>query len=181
MMNTQSYHNRALCAQENFFLYSKSSIPISMFADPLFKEMMKAMIPPSTQIEKPPLLSIFSALEYTALEFKLFKSCLNKELESMVKESKGNAFCQLMRHSVTLGNESKYQVFGIQFTNRKFYCNHVVALGVQKLRSSTTDTVSKLGIELVKDRTKFDLKQIVGCAVQDSAAKNCCKDMGSGS
>ena len=142
-----------------------------MFIDPNFKEMLKAMIPPSTQVEKPPLLNMFGALEYTTLEFELFKSCLNKELDSMVKESKGNAFCQIMHHSVTLGNKSKYQAFGIQFTNRKFHFNHVVALGFQKVRNSTTDTVSKLGIELVKDRTNFDLKHIVGCAVHDAATK----------
>lgn len=170
-MNTQSYHNIALCAQAHFFLYSKSSIPISMFADPLFKEMLKVMIPPSTQVEDPPLLNMFGALEYTISEFELFKSCLNKELEPMVKDIKGNSFCQLMYDGVTLGNKSKYQAFGIQFTNRKFHYNRVVALGFQKVRNSTNNTVIKLGIELVKDRTKFDLKQIVGCIVQDAAAK----------
>jgi len=157
-MNTQSYHNIALCAQAHFFLYSKSSIPISMFADPLFKEMLKVMIPPSTQVEDSPLLNMFGALEYTISEFELFKSCLNKELEPMVKDIKGNAFYQLMYDGVTLGNKSKYQAFGIQFTNRKFHYNRVVALGFQKVRNSTNNTVIKLRIELVKDRTKFDLK-----------------------
>ena len=36
MIDTQSYHNRALSAQANFFLYSKSSVPVSMFNYPLF-------------------------------------------------------------------------------------------------------------------------------------------------
>ena len=90
----------------------------------------------------------------------------------MVQESKGNAFFQIIHDGVTLGNKSKYQAFGIQFTNRKLHCNHVVAPGFQRVRKSTTDTVSNLGKELVKDRTNFDLKQIEGCAVQDSAAKS---------
>ena len=60
----------------------------------------------------------------------------------------------------------------MEFTNRKFHCNHIVALGFQNVRNRTTDTVSNLGKELVKDRTNFDLKQIAGCAVQDVAAKN---------
>ena len=37
MIDTQSYHNRALCAQAHFFLYSNSSVPVSMFKDPIFK------------------------------------------------------------------------------------------------------------------------------------------------
>jgi len=171
-LDTQSYHDRALCAQAHFFLYSKSSIPVSMFDDPLFKEMLKAMIPPTCQVDKPPLLNNFGALQYTTSEFELFKSCLNKELEPMVLESKGNAFCQIIHDGVTLSNKSKYQAFGIQFTNRKFHCNHVVALGFQKVKNSTGDTVSNLGKELVKDRTNFDFKQITACAVQDSAAKS---------
>ena len=90
----------------------------------------------------------------------------------MVQESKGNAFCQIIHDVVTLGNKSKYQAFGIQLTNCKFHCNHVVALGFKKVRNSTTDTVGNLGKELVKDMIDFDLKQIAGCAVQDAAAKS---------
>ena len=145
MIDTQSYHNRALCAQSHLFLYSKSFVPVSIFNDPLFKEILKAMIPLSFKVDKPPLLNIFSALQYTTLEFEVFKSCLNKELEPMVQESKGNTFFQIIHDGVTLGNKSRYQAFGIQFTNRKFHCNHVVALGFKKVRNSTTDTVSNLG------------------------------------
>ena len=145
MIDTQSYHNRALCAQAHLFLYSKSSVPVSMFNDPLFKEMMKAMIPLSCKFYKPPLLNIFGALQYTTSEFELFKSCLNKLLQPIVQDIKGNAFCQIIHDGVTLGNKSKYQTFGIQFTDRKFHCNHVVALGFQKVRNTTTDTVSNLG------------------------------------
>ena len=78
-----------------------------MFNDPLFKEMLKAMIPLSCKVDKPPLLNIFGALQYTTLEFELFKSCFNKELEPMVQESKGNVFCQIIHYGVTLGNKSK--------------------------------------------------------------------------
>ena len=175
MIDTQSYHDRALCAQAHFFLCSKSSIPISMFDNPLFKEMLKAMMPATCQVDKPPLLNKFGALQHATSEFELFKSCLHKELEPMVLESKGNAFCQIIHDGVTLSNKSKHQAFGVQFTNRKFHCNHVVALGFQKVKDSTTDTVSNLGQELVKDRTNFDFKQIIACAVQDSAAKSVAK------
>ena len=63
----------------------------------------------------------------------------------MVQESKVNAFCQIIHYFVTLGNKSKYQAFGIQFTNHKFHCNQVVALGFQKVQNSTIDTVSNIG------------------------------------
>ena len=85
MLGTQSYHQKALCAQAHFFLYSKSSVPLSMFDDPLFKAMLKAMIPSSCQVDKSPLLNKFGALEYATSEFELFRSCLNKELEPMVQ------------------------------------------------------------------------------------------------
>ena len=104
-----------------------------MFNDPLFKEILKAMIPLSCKVDKPPLPKMFGALQYTSSESKMFKSCLNKGLEPMVQESKGNAFCKIIHDGVTLGNKSKYQEFRIQFTNRKFHCNHVVALGFQKV------------------------------------------------
>ena len=68
----------------------------------------------------------------------------------MVEESKGNAFCQILHDGVTLGNKSKYQAFGLQFTNAKFECNHVVALGFKKVRDSTTHTVSALGKHSLK-------------------------------
>ena len=79
-----------------------------MLNDHLLKEMLKAMIPLSCKVDKPLLLNIFGALQYTTSEFELFKSCLNKELEPMVQESKGNAFCQIIHDGVTLGNKSKY-------------------------------------------------------------------------
>ena len=103
------------------------------------------MIPLSCKVDKPPILNFFGALQYTTSEFELFKSCLNKELEPMVQESKGNEFCQIIHDGVTLGNKNKHQALGIQFTNRKSHCNHVVALGFQKVRNTTTDTVSNLG------------------------------------
>jgi len=171
IFDTQSYHNRALCAQSHFFLYSKSSIPIAMFEDPLFKNMLEAMIPPSCIIDKPPILNRFGAANYAASEFNLFKTCIHNELKPMLEESKGNTFCQLIHDGVTLSNKSKYQAFGIQFTNRKFRCNHVVALGFRKVANSTTVTVAELGRELVKDRTQFELQEIIACSVQDGAAK----------
>ena len=174
MLNPQSYRDRALCAQAHFFLYSKSSIPLSMFKEPLFKEMLEAMIPPQCTMEakNPPILNRFGATEYANSEFELFKTSLNKELAPMVAESKGNAFCQILHDGVTLGNKSKYQAFGLQFTNAKFHCNHVVALGFKKVRNSTTDTVSSLGENLIKDRTNFNFKEIVSSSVQDAAAKS---------
>ena len=116
-----------------------------MFNDHLFKETLKAMIPLSCKVDKPPLLKMFGALQYTSSESKMFKSCLNKGLEPMVQESKGNAFCQIIHDGLTLGNKSKYQASGIQFTNSKFHCNHVVALGFQKVQNITTNKVSNLG------------------------------------
>ena len=174
MMNPQSYRDRALCAQAHFFLYSKSSIPLAMFDDPLFKEMLEAMIPPLCVMEAkdPPILNRFGAADYANSEFELFKTSLNKELAPMVKESKGNAFCQILHDGVTLGNKSKYQAFGLQFTNAKFHCNHVIALGFKKVRDSKTGTVSSLGETLIKNRTNFDFKQIVSSSVQDAAAKS---------
>ena len=103
------------------------------------------MIPLSCKVDKPPVLKKFGALQCTTSEFEMFKSCLNKELEPMVQESKGNLFGQIINDGVTLGNKSKYQAFGIQFTNRKFHFNHVVALSFQKVQNRTTDAVSNLG------------------------------------
>ena len=145
-----------------------------MFLDPFFKEMLEAMIPPQCTMEakNPPILNSFGATEYANSEFELFKKSLNKELAPMVAESKGNAFCQILHDGVTLGNKSKYQAFGLQFTNAKFHCNHGVALGLKKVRDSRTGTVSRLGEDLIKDRTNVNFKQIVSSSVQDAAAKS---------
>ena len=161
----QSYHNRALCAQVHFSLCYKSSIPIEMLEDPLFKNMLVAMKPSSSIFDKPPILNRLGVANYTVSEFNLFKICIHNELKPMLEESNGNTFFQLIHDRATLSNKSKCQVFGIQLTNSKCRCNHVVALGFRKVKNSTTVTVVELRRELVKDRTQFELQEIIACSV----------------
>ena len=61
-IGSQRYQNRDLCAQAHLFLYSNSSVTVSIFNDPLFNEMPKAMIPLIYKVDKPPLLNSFGAL-----------------------------------------------------------------------------------------------------------------------
>ena len=118
IFNPDGYRNRALSAQAHFFLYSKSSIPLTVFDDPLFKDMLRAMIPPncSAELNNPPILNRYGVSEYISSEFDVMRSSLNKELAPIVEESRGNQFCQMIHDGITLGNKSKYQSFGLQFT-----------------------------------------------------------------
>eukprot|EP00957_Ditylum_brightwellii_P027817 2103360-Ditylum_brightwellii.AAC.1 len=93
----------------------------------------------------------------------------------MIEASKGNTFCQITHDRVTLQNKSKYISFGLQFTNNRCLCNHVVALAFKKVKISTTKTVSELGEGIVKERTQINMKQIVSSTVQNAAAKSVAK------
>ena len=53
-----------------------------------------------------------------------------------------------------------------------FRCNHVVAIGFRRVPNSTTETVSMLGKNLVKDSTRFNFEEIISSSVQDGAAKS---------
>ena len=170
MLDPRTYRDKALCSQAHFFVYSEPPVPFSTFEDPVFQEMLTAMIPPNQEVENPPILNQSGVEEYINSEFELFKTCLHKELEPMVKDSKGNAFCRMIHDDVTSENRFEPKAFGIQFCNNKFRRNHVVALGFLDVQNDTTNAESDPRKDIFKERTSYDLNQIVSSTVQDAAA-----------
>jgi len=179
LIDSQSYADRALCAQAHWFVYSAGSQPLSTFDDPNFKAMLHAMVPnQGSSVEKPPVLNKRQIRHYIEAEYNSFKFCLRKDLKPLVAESKGNKFCQICHDGVTLDNKSKYHVYGLQYTNSKFRCNHVVALAFRKVKESKAKTIAALGKEIVIEITSFKFDDIVGAAVQDGAEKAVAREWG---
>ena len=79
---------------------------------------------------------------------------------------------------MTLDNKSKYQAFGMQFTDNCFRCNHVVALSFRKVASSTADDVTTLAREVTVDMIGKQFDDLFGLAIQGGAATKVAKDLG---
>ena len=76
---TRSCADAALCAQACFFLYSTNVLPIDIFDDPYFKNMLKNMVLPNSEV-KVPTLNEHNMPQHTAAELRLFEYILHKEL-----------------------------------------------------------------------------------------------------
>ena len=83
-----------------------------------------------------------------------------------------------MDDGVTLENKLKYQSFGLQFTDRAFKCNHVVAIAFRRCKDNTGEGVGSLAKTVVKEVTWFQTNTIVGSAVHDGAAKSVARSLG---
>ena len=87
-------------------------------------------------------------------------------------DGKGNCFSQFIHDGCTLDNKSKYQVFGLQFTDKTWQCNHVVDILFKKVLSSIWDHVANLAREQVQSVIAFSFRNVCGCSVQDAGAKS---------
>ena len=66
--------------------------PFKMFCDPLFKNMLVAMIPNSNGqpiVNNPPILTIDHLKKYIEAELDLMKNNINNELSDLMALSKG--------------------------------------------------------------------------------------------
>lgn len=167
-----------LCAQAVFFVHNPSSQALSIFDCKYFRNMLAAMANNTTANGKLPILDRKQLKRYVEEEYVCFKNRISTQLSIQVEESKGNQFCQLLDDGVTLENKSKYQSFGLQFTDRTFKCNHVVAIAFRRCKDNTGEDSSTLTRTVVKEVTGFQTDEIVGSAVQDGAAKSVARLLG---
>ena len=105
-------------------------------------------------------------------EYGCFCKLLRNAVAAKFKEGKGNPFLQFINDGCTLGNKSKYQAFGLQFTDSSFQCNHVVAVAFKRAMSSTSESVAGLARLVIEEITGFEFNQVCGASVQDAAAKS---------
>lgn len=86
-------------------------------------------------------------------------------------KAKDSQFCQFINDGATLNNKHKNQALGMQFPDRRFSCNHVVALWFRKVTSSTAEKVAELAKDVALELTDQQFNEIFVASVQDQAAK----------
>ena len=134
--------------------------------------MLLAMVPPQEKLPKYPVMTIPKLKLMIEGEYECFRKILKSTIATKFKEGLGNPFLQFINDGCTLGNKSKYQAFGLQFTDSSFQCNHVVAIAFKRAISSTSNDVAEMAREVVNELTGFDFNDICGALVQDAAAKS---------
>ena len=170
-----SYSDKAYFWQARAFLYCTSSPPFSLYRDPIYRKMLEHLIPNEPgfkQVKNPPILTIEHLKRYIDAEFDLFKEDLIAELKPLVQESRGRPFSMIIHDAVTLSNKSKYYSIGLQFTDRSFDCNHVIALSFGKVTTTTASSLAPHIQQIVHDMTGMNLSAIVASSIQDCAALN---------
>jgi len=134
--------------------------------------MLLAMVPPQEKAPKYPVMTIPKLKIMIKGEYDCFCKLLWNAVTTKFKEGKGNPFLQFINDSCTLANKSKYQAFGLQFTDSSFQCNHVVAIAFKRALSSTSESVATMAREVVQEITGFDFNEVCGASVQDAAARS---------
>ena len=86
-------------------------------------------------------------------------------LSRKYRESKGNAFAQFIHNGCTLKIKSKYQAFGLKFTNSRYQYNHDVALLFKQKHSSTGINVAIMARNVVREITNHSVWDICGCSI----------------
>lgn len=172
MPSAPTYLDCIICTQVHWFIYSSTTPSLEVFRDDYFKSMLLAMVPPQEKIPKHPVLTIPKLKLLIDAEWECFCWLITSMLSQKYKESKGNAFAQFIHDGCTLKSKSKYQAFGLQFTDSRYQCNHVVALSFKRAFSSTGINVAIMARNVVKEITNHNFSDICGCSVQDSAAKS---------
>ena len=170
--NVPSYHDQIICGQAHWFIYSSACVSLKVFCDNYFKSMLHAMIPPSATVPKTLDLTIPRLKLMINAEWLAFIWILRHELQKKFQDGLGNTFCQFIHDGCTLESQSKYQAFGLQYTDSNFASNNVVALTFRRARSSAGESVANLAREEVFNTTGYRFDQIIGCSVQDAAARS---------
>ena len=124
------------------------------------------------QVTHAPILTIQHLKKYTDAEFDLLKKDIRVELEPLVKESPGRPFCMIIHDAVTLSNKAKYYSIGLQFTDKSFDCNHVTALSLGKVTTTTASSLAPHIQQIVHNMTSMELDVIVASSIQYCAALN---------
>ena len=128
MFCAPNYCDKVVCSQAHWFIYSSSIPSLSIFRDEYFKTMLLAMVPPQEKPPKYPVMTIPKLKIMIEGEYDCFLKILSNAVATKFKEGKGNPFLQFINDGCTLTNKSKYQAFGLQFTDSSFQRNHVVAI-----------------------------------------------------
>ena len=98
-------------------------------------------------------------------------------MDFQIKRAKGNPFIQGTYDGVTLGNKCKCQALALQFTCPKFERNYVVAKSFVKVFQIRSEDVVTLLRNEILDLTYRELEDLVGLAVQDTAATKVDRDL----
>ena len=78
----------------------------------------------------------------------------------------------IIHDAVTLSNKAQYYSVGLQFTDKIFNCNHVIALYFVKVTTTTASSLVPHIRKIVHKMTGLELDVIVASSIQDCVALN---------
>ena len=122
---------------ENFFTCDSSHPAFNIFRSDPFS-MMTHTIARENEVK---MLTIPQLKMCIQVKWNAFKKILKKEAKDHYIESKYIIFFQIINDDAALLSKHKHQVFGMQFADRRFRCNNVVALLFRKSLSSKSNAV----------------------------------------
>ena len=104
-----TYSGWVFYAQSHWFMNCSTTSSFSLFCDGLFHYMLHAVIPPSLQVDGPPILSIPQLIKLVDATCKY--EFIQKEMCKIISHNYEcgfcNQFCQCIHDSVTLNNKNK--------------------------------------------------------------------------
>lgn len=121
-------------------------------------------------VKKTPILTIDKLKKYIEAKHALFKKYLKETLEPLVEEANGQPFAMLLHDGVTMTNKLKHYSIAIQFIDKEWASNHIVAILFGRITSSLASNVVPLIKSIVKEVTGFDHDLLLGSANQNLAA-----------
>ena len=95
------------------------------------------MIPLQKQSPKHLILVILKLKLVIDAKWECFTCLLKQVLLRKFKEGSGDWFLQFIHNDCTLSNQTKYQEFGLQWTDINYQYNHVVVLLFEKIVDPT--------------------------------------------
>ena len=126
-----------------------------MFCDDPFIQMLITL----SENNEVKILTIPHLKNHVQMELNTFNKHLQQELNDHCAEAKVSQFFQFIDDSHTLKNKHEYQTFSMQFSNRTFRRNNVIALLIRKVLSRKSENVSGLVEEARTEVTGNCLKK----------------------
>ena len=121
------------------------------------------------------ILTIPHLKMYVDIEQNTFKKRLRKEANGNCIEAKENIFFQFIHDGATLLNKYECQAFGMQFADRRFRCNNILALLFIKSLSSKSNMTPSLVEEVCDEAIDKVFNEMPSQSFQELEARKVAK------
>ena len=169
-----SKQERSLSAQAQWYVYSSMQISKDEFESTWFKKMLQEV----GDGERTAILTQNKLRQFVRAEFEIFIIFLKLITKMKYAIARGNAYAQGLHDGGTLISKRKYQALALQFVAPEWKRNLVVTIGLKRSLHNKDTNVAEIWTDLVKERTGFDVDEIIARMRSDRAAKGVAEELG---